>query len=221
MLAWLAIVSLALLVVALYFAHRSWTLKSYETQVQQRMPGLPKSEETSERLAVLDHISRDDVVLEIGANQGGVTSVLARVVKDPKQIVSVDPHKGNCAELAKQNVHVFCGVIEGPSRLECTGPSELGSYVKCEPHENPPTTLNRTVKDLQAHYGLTFTAAVIDCEGCYEAWLPQILDQASIRQVQIEWDGQFLESDLLKAGFFRVQTYVHPSIRNGVRVYKR
>ena len=60
--------------------------------------------EAVERIVVLNHISPDDVVLEIGANIGGVSTLLASMLSDPKRLISVDPHQGNCTFLKNEGI---------------------------------------------------------------------------------------------------------------------
>lgn len=203
-------------------------LKSYNDRVYAKFPHLPESLEVSERAAVLEHINRDDVVLEIGANVGGVSALLASVLDSPNNLVSIDPLAANCSHLQelgrsmKKTFHVFNGVVRGPKQIDCTGKGDekAGSYCKCVPSETPITE-NLTIEDIEKRFMLKFTAVVIDCEGCYEKILPQILSIRSLNQIQIEWDGNFMEHDILVAGFYLSATYMHKHLKKGVRVYKR
>ena len=215
------------LIRALWQARRkSRLLKSYVQLVKSKYPELPATGEVSERAAVLEHIRPHDVVLEIGANIGGVSSLLASVLESPRTLVSVDPLAANCqylTELGKsieKPFHVFHGVVKGPIGIECLGENKVGAYCKCEPSDSP-TTENLTILDIEDRYKLNFTALVIDCEGCYESLMPQILNVSSLKQIQIEWDGTFMEKDILNAGYSLIATYYHQYLKNGVRVYKR
>ena len=218
--------------------NKHWTFKKlifesglkYRNLVFERFPNLPESGEIAERAAVLEHIGASDVVLEIGANVGGVSLLLASLLSSPLQLVSVDPHRGNCSHLKMlglsiaKEFHVFHGVIKGPVDIECTGPEVIGSYVKCVPRSPSSLTFkteNLTIADLQTRFGLEFTAVVIDCEGCYETLMPQILSSQKIKQIQIEWDGKFLQDEILSAGFSLRANYVHKFLKRGVSVYKR
>lgn len=205
---------------------RSVFLNNYINLVRSRYPKLPSSGEVSERAAVLEHINSHDIVLEIGANVGGVSSLLASVLDLPTNLVSVDPLAANChylAEMGKsigKSFHVFHGVVRGQTKLNCFGENKVGAYCKCIP-SNSPQTENLTIAEIQDRYKLEFTAVVIDCEGCYETLMPQILGLTALKQIQIEWDGKFMEKDILTAGYSLKATYYHPWLKHGVRVYKR
>ena len=202
------------------------TLAEYKSKVLSRFPNIPESGEVSERAAVLDHISPNDVVLEIGANVGGVSSLISSILTNSRNLVSVDPLLKNCNHLVTLGTqlgspfNVFCGVVKGQQPLQCTGLQVLGAYVNCKPCDTP-STVNFTINEIQELYKLEFTAVVIDCEGCYKYIFPQIFELNSIKQIQIEWDGDFLEDDVLKAGFTLEETYYHQFLSKGVRVYKR
>ena len=216
-----------ILIVQLY---RYSVVQKYKRIIRKRFPIIPESLEAAERMAVMNHISSDDVVLEIGANIGGVSTLLASMLSNPNHLVSVDPHQGNCTFLKKEGMrigkpfNVFHGVVKGPTLLSCTGSTTVGSYVHCEPcinSTNVNETENLSILQLEERYRLQFTAVVIDCEGCYESLMPQILAHHSIRQIQIEWDGTFMEKDIINAGFKHVDTYTHLHLFRGVRVYKK
>lgn len=201
----------------------------YKNIVLSRFPDIPDSDEVAERLAVLEHISSSDRVLEIGANIGGVSSLLASILDTPSHLLSVDPLRANCEHLKTlgesidKPFNVFCGVVKGLQDIDCIGPNKIGSYVKCFPRKSGESqkTINLSVKDLERKFSIQFTAVVIDCEGCYEYILPQILSSNSIKQIQIEWDGKFLEQDVLKSGFTLIKNYLHEHLERGVSVYKR
>jgi len=202
-------------------------VQSYKRQIKNKFPFVPDSDEAAERMAVLNHISPDDVVLEIGANIGGVSTLIASILSDSKNLVSVDPHKGNCKFLKREGkrigkpFNVFYGVVKGPTLLSCTGSNTIGSYVHCEPCQSNPVTENLSISEIEMRYGLQFTVIVIDCEGCYEHLLSQILKHKTIRQIQIEWDGKFMENNIIQSGYKHVDTYTHINLYRGVRVYKK
>jgi hypothetical protein len=201
-------------------------IKGYRDVVFSRFPLLPDSSESSERLAVLEHISPRDYVLEIGANIGGVSSLLINILENPSQLVSIEPLAANCEYLQELGrttnkvFNVFHGVVKGPYLINCSGPNVPGSYVNCSISEEPQT-VNLTLTEIQSKYNIIFSAAVIDCEGCYASIMQQILNLESIKQIQIEWDGEFMEKDILNSGFSLIANYTHMFIQRGVSVYKR
>jgi hypothetical protein len=165
-------------------------------------------------------------VLEIGANIGGVSTLIASMLTNSQNLVSIDPLLTNCNHLVTLGTslgvpfNVFCGVVKGPVSIQCEGKQVLSGYVECKPCDSP-TTVNLTIKELQELYNIEFTAVIIDCEGCYKSIFPQIFELKAIKQIQIEWDGEFMEEDVLKEGFYLAETYYHQYLDKGVRVYKR
>lgn len=195
--------------------------------MEKLFPNLPPSEELPERMAVLKHLNPQARVLEIGANKGGVSSLIASVLETSTNLVAVEPILSTCQgleDLGKQMgkpFNVFCGVLRGKSSsfVECSGQKD--SYAKCIPSTELSKTENLTLDQLEIKYGLTFDTIVIDCEGCYSSFLQDILDRKSIQQIQIEWDGPFQEKQIIENGFKLIAKYNHHILPMGVRVYER
>lgn len=199
----------------------------YKAEVEKYFPNLPPSEELPERMAVLKHLNPQAKVLEIGANKGGVSSLIASMLETSANLVSVEPILSTCQGLEilgkdlGKPFQVFCGVLRGNSSsyVECSG--EKDSYAKCVASTSSSKTKNLTIDELETRYGIKFDTIVIDCEGCYVSFLQDILDHKSIRQIQIEWDGPFQEKKILDNGFKLTATYNHHILPKGVRVYDR
>ena len=191
---------------------------------------LPISYEIPERLAVYDNINEKDIVLEIGGNIGGVSSVIATILDNPKNLVVIEPCKSAVEELKKvkniiqKNFNIFNGVLTSDKKkINCNQPIDKG-YSECkEANVNEEVNiLNKTFYEIQEMYGLIFDTLIIDCEGCYEnifidsvesGWLNQI------NKISIEWDGKFMEDFLLNKGFKLIDYKEHSSMSNGVRTY--
>jgi hypothetical protein len=197
---------------------RKKILDAYKHIVNTKYPNLPESDEVSERMAIMTHLPPGRV-LEIGGNVGGVSSLIHEM---GNELVVVEPSTYSCDHLRAlgPRAHVFEGVVrgEGDTLLQCST-EELGEYCVCEESEHP-STRNTTIADLEAKYG-QFTSIVIDCEGCYTSFFADILGSTSIKQVQIEWDGQFLEDALLRSGYVLSGVFEHVNIEQGVRVYDK
>lgn len=199
---------------------------SYNKAVYEKFPNLPQSGECGERMAVLKHLDPNAKVLEIGANIGGVSSLIAAVLNDPNNLIAVEPIESTCeglCELGKSlntPFRTFAGVIqgEGKPKLNCTG--SKNSYAHCVESDNPKTE-NLSIDEIEKKFNITFTTVIIDCEGCYTSFLSDILKKPSITQIQIEWDGPMMESDILLNGFECVAIYQHCCLEHGVRVYNR
>jgi FkbM family methyltransferase len=188
---------------------------------------LPVSEEIPERFAVIKHLRPNSKVLEIGANKGGVSSLIASILNNSLDLVSVEPLQSTCEGLQELGIILgkkfttFCGVVRGRNSgfVECSG--EKNSYATCVSSTAESKTENLTIDELEKRYAIIFDTVIIDCEGCYESFLDDILNHYSIKQIQIEWDGVFYEEYILKHGFTLTAIYVHSNITKGVRVYDR
>jgi hypothetical protein len=216
-----------------YYSSRGNTLSTlkveeYKKFLLKKYPNLPITSEISERMSIHDHLKEDDVVLEIGGNIGGVSSLIAIMLKNPRNLVVVDPLKANCHYLSKlgkslnAEFNVFHGVVIGneKNKLNCIGPDKVGSYVNCFPSNNPET-INYRIKDLEHLFNINFSAIVIDCEGCYTSFFKDILDSSTIKKIFIEWDGAFIEKDILNSGFKHIGQYSHVELDKGVSVYEK
>ena len=191
---------------------------------------LPVTTEIPERLSVYDNLDKNDIVLEIGGNIGGVSAVIATLLANPKNLVVLEPSKSAVKELIKlktiiqKDFNIFNGVLISKNRrINCTQPDN-GGYSECKPaNDNESLTiLNKTFNEIQDMYDLVFDTLVIDCEGCYEnmfkdgievGWLNQI------RKIIIEWDGKYMEKILLDNGFKLIDYKEHSSLPNGVKTY--
>jgi FkbM family methyltransferase len=199
----------------------------YKEEIFRHFPNLPYSEEIPERMAVLKHLNPQAGVLEVGANKGGVSSMIASVLHDPNNLVAVEPIQSTCdglIDLGNQlgkKFQVFCGVVRGINSnfLECKG--NMNSYAVCTASTESSPTENLTIDEIEQRFNILFDTVVIDCEGCYSSFLHDILNKPAIKQIQIEWDGEFLEQTILDSGFTLVATYAHVCLPKGVRVYDR
>lgn len=200
---------------------------------------LPDSTEIPERIVTNHVVSPYDNVLELGANRGGVSILLATILKDPlNQLVSVDPNPAlidvHANLMQKYNVqyNLFTGVVVADGiNLEC---QVIGNdYSKCSLVNQATTTDNKTIHELEQHYNIKFNVLVIDCEGCYESLFEDWVSKgylSQIRAVIIEWDSDVwlwnrfhknnrYEKLLKDNGFVLVEARNHKWIWHGVRGY--
>jgi hypothetical protein len=206
---------LALVLLLVFLRPRKTIFDAYKSMVMERFPDLPDTTEWSERMAVMNHLPKGRV-LEIGGNVGGVSSMIHALGRD---LVVVEPSKFSCNKLRSLVPQVFEGVVrgEGDTLLDCPSEKE-GEYCICKESANPGTQ-NTTIYDLEEKFG-EFESIVIDCEGCYKSFFPDIIS-SGIRHIEIEWDGIFLEDALIRSGFTLSAVYNHPFLEKGVRVYDR
>lgn len=187
-----------------------------------------KTTEMSERIGIINNLKPNDVVLEIGGNIGGVSEVIASILKNPKNLVVVEPNKKGCEYLQKlmeknnKIINIFNGVIyDGINKLECEQPASESGYCDCKPNQNS-STINKTFLEIENMFKLQFNVLVIDCEGCYENIFNYLENKDILKRIDkifIEWDGKFQENFLEKNNFILVDYIQHPNLDNGVRTY--
>jgi FkbM family methyltransferase len=187
------------------------------------------SGEISERIGVYNNLNSEDVVLEIGGNKGGVSEVIASILKNPLNLVVVEPNKRSCQYLdelmtkKKRIINIFNGVVcDGVNKLECSQPESYDGYCDCKMTNNPRLTDNKTIPEIEKMFNLKFNVLVIDCEGCYEHIFKYLGKHDLLKNIQkifIEWDGKFQEYFLEKHGFILIDYIEHSSLTKGVRTY--
>lgn len=199
------------------------------------------SREVPERIVSYKNLNSNDVVLELGANKGGVSIVIAKKLTNPsRQFVAVEPTAAlieiHDANKKKYNIayNLFTGVVvTNDVTLNCyTRQKHNNKYSKCNSvsDRSKTTTVNKTVTELEQFYNVKFTALVIDCEGCFVPLFTEWIKNGWIKQIRmiiIEWDEKFatisyrpnMESDLIKAGFILVDQRNHKLLWHGVRAY--
>lgn len=201
--------------------------KAYKNEIENKFSFLPGSEELPERMGILNHLHPESVVLEIGGGDGGVSILIAHVLTNSKHFLTIEANPFKAKKLLQlghifsKPFYVFNGVLtDGSYKLDCIS-KDIKSYSICNNVVVNEHTENLTFFDMQEKYNLKFDTLIIDCEGCYKYFLLDILKLPQIKQVQIEWDGEFLEDKILKEGFRLVCTYKHICLPNGVRIYER
>jgi len=209
---------------------RENTLKTQKKRHDYLFSHLPNTIEVPERLAAYDNLDKNDVVLEIGGNIGGVSAVIATLLENPNNLVVTEPCKSAVEELIKlkttigKDFNIFNGILIGKDqRINCTQPDN-GGYSECKEVSNSETltTLNKTFYEIQDMYNLIFDTLVIDCEGCYESIFKDAIDSGWLNQIHkiiIEWDGEFMEKLLIDNGFKLIDYKEHSHILNGVKTY--
>jgi FkbM family methyltransferase len=186
--------------------------------------------EKPERIGILRNLKKNDRVLEIGANRGGVTEVIAQIV-EPKNFVTIEPSRKACIYLEKlsnklgKKFNIFNGVLNNgleSGGLECSDGDDDHMYADCKLSDFPKNTDNITFEKLQKKYNINFNVLVIDCEGCYKKILEDMHNKQTFKNIDkivIEWDGKFMEDILLQNGFLLVDYIPHSNLKRGVRTY--
>lgn len=207
--------------------------KSYDL-FHNKYPSIPFYSEYGERLNAYNNIEETDIVLEIGGNIGSTSLIIADKLSNSKNLVVIEPSKKATKQLRKNkkqhnhNFNIFEGCLSKiplyekkksffnlsywTNYLEVTNDSNKGTH----------TISTATYKELEELYNLQFNTVVIDCEGCYRQIFnefPEILKK--VDKILIEWDGVFMEDELLKNGFHKIAHYHHPFLLKGIATYKK
>jgi FkbM family methyltransferase len=189
--------------------------------------GINPCNECGERLNILKNIETTDIVLEIGANIGSSSLVIAYRISNPsKNLVVVEPSRNAIEELKRnqQRNHLKFNIFQGIIGTKSMYATEYGynKYVKLS-----DTKLSSsydvpaiTIEEIQTKFGIKFNTLVIDCEGCYETLFDSKFLE-NFNKIFIEWDGKFLEKWLLKNGFKKMDQWKHLQLIHGISYYRR
>lgn len=124
-------------------------------------------------------IKPDDVVLELGARSGVVSSCINMLLNNRRNQVSVEPDPRILSTLEKnrkltKSHFKICTEVLGnkPMRL-ILAEYGVATHITSDDDQrsNIITINNITFNELKNKYKLNFTALVIDCEGCFEQLL--------------------------------------------------
>lgn len=140
-----------------------------------------------------------DVVLETGARYGTTSCGIAEHQSNSGKLVSVDPdnvvwhalrhnrHVHNC------NFILFMGVV-GPCPVEVVRASYATRATPSAAERNGFSRTSLTFKEIQTITGLTFTALMIDCEGCVASLF--LGDRLPLRELLQYVDTIIMEGDM-------------------------
>lgn len=155
------------------------------------------STERIEQESADKYIEDDDVILELGGRYGTVSGVLLSKIKNPLNLVIIEPDKNICdillSNLARNgftNVNLWKGTV-GSKRTLLTDNGYSSITYDCEDN-NDNCIPNISIDDLQKKYGVYFNTLVADCEGCMESFIAHL--QSSTRPVST-WKKIMFEQD--------------------------
>ena len=128
--------------------------------------------EQFEQYFVSKWIKPDDVVLEIGARYGAVSSCINILLKNRENHVAIEPDP-HALPILKKNRKItkskfkICNMILGnePVRMAFTE-FGLDSGVVTNNDKNTKLVQNITVQNFFDKYKLNFNVLIVDCEGC-------------------------------------------------------
>lgn len=124
-------------------------------------------DEYPEQVMTILYIKPDDIVLELGANIGRNTLIIATKLNDQQNLVTLecDQNSVNCLTQNRDqnnyNFHIEPSALSYKKLIQC-GWDTTQSDVDVEGWVSVPTI---TFENLQTKYNKKFTTMVVDCEG--------------------------------------------------------
>ena len=171
--------------------------------------------EIPEQLMALKHISKDDVVLELGGSIGRNTCVISTILSDSSNLVTIEPNINEIKDLKiNRELNNFKFHIE-ENVLSKQPLYSLGWYTYIDEKPDSLKVDNITWPQLKKKYNLHFNVLIVDNEGHFVSTLkdyPDILND--IRMINIEHDFNSIEDldyfyDVMKRNKFQiVDTYM-------------
>jgi FkbM family methyltransferase len=192
-------------------------------------------DELPEQKMVVRSFTGKEKVLEIGANIGRNSLVIASMLDDPANLVSLECVPETVVQLKENrtlnsfNFHVECGALSKRKliqRHQCwtTVPSDV-----LLPNHNWVNTF--TWSEFKAKYDIEFDTLVLDCEGAFYYILmdmPEILDTITFIVMENDYTEigpkEYIDDVLTKKGFYK--DYVEaggwgPCYSNFYEIWKR
>lgn len=162
------------------------------------LPAEPCNIERGSQEMVWKWIRPSDVVLEVGARYGTVSCMIASKQQQSGKVLSAEPDS-KVWQVLDSNlqdhhcaVKVFKGVVGNKSvTVTAAGTGGYGTFTSIQdPAQEAPA---QTFAALEASQGLSFNAAMIDCEGCLPTLLaqnPGMLDRMEVMLIEAHNDAE-------------------------------
>ena len=170
------------------------------------------SEELPEQKMAVRYLTGDEKVLEIGGNIGRNTLVIASILKNDKNLVTLECDKNIANQLSENrdlnnlNFHIENAALSKRKLIQQgwdTKPSDV--------LEDGYTWVNTiTLNELKNKYNIEFDTLVLDCEGAFYYILmdmPEILDNINLIIMENDYHEidkkNYVDEILLKNNFYR------------------
>lgn len=171
--------------------------------------------EREEQIDAYCFLPRNSTVLELGARYGTVSSIINKMLLNPKNHVAVEPDPSVHEALKKNKINskseyiIYLGAISNkPLTLRFDGYS-TNTVIPTEQMVKVGNTIPTTSIDiLEKNFNLKFDSLVADCEGYMEKFLSEN-DLSSYKSILLEEDRpdicdyNLIHNTLLYMGFFR------------------
>jgi len=175
------------------------------------------NEELPEQKMSVLYLNGSEKVLEIGGNIGRNSLIIASILHDNTNLVTLESDANIAKQLTENrdlnnfNFHIECSALSNRKLIQ-TGWDTIPSDTLIDGH----TWVNTiTLKDLKAKYNIEFDTLVLDCEGAFYYILmdmPDILNNINLIIMENDYKDisqkNYVDEILKKNNFYR--DYVEP-----------
>jgi FkbM family methyltransferase len=193
--------------------------------------------ERKEQILCEEYLDESCVVLELGARYGTVSCVIEKTIKNPKNLIAVEPDDRVWEALERNRDENDCSfrIVKGFISKKPRKLADLDSwdgYGTTSKETNSSDIPSYTLKQIESKYKVKFNTLVADCEGFLEKFFdenPQFYDQLKIiifeKDRPKECDYNKIKNVLKEKGFLqKVALFREAWVKNsssGGGIYKR
>jgi FkbM family methyltransferase len=193
-------------------------LKDLKSHLKMKFGSL--NEEIPEQLMAVRFIKGQNHVLEIGGNLGRNAIVIASILDDQENLVTLEPNAEFATKLAvNRDINGFNFHIENAALSEEKLVQDGWKTISADEAEgnefNEVKTL--TFSELEEKYGIRFDTLVIDCEGAFYQIIkefPYILDKVSLVLIENDYSSleekRFVDDIFRNRGFKKIYNKIGP-----------
>ena len=185
--------------------------------------------EKEEQIAAAKYITKNCVVLELGARYGAVSCIINKMIENPSNQVSIEPDERVWAALEDNMMRSNCefSVVKGmiskrPMGLHLAGSATTAFHVE---RSNIP---HYTIEEIEAKYGLVFDTLVADCEGFLEIFFdenPKLYDQLNLIIMEKDYPQKCnyakIAANLTQHNFVLIESKLYPNSTVGLQVWRK
>jgi FkbM family methyltransferase len=184
--------------------------KLYKIQNNLKLNYGSFNDEYPEQLNVITYLSGDEKVLEIGGNIGRVSLIIASILKDSRNLVTLECDKKTAKLLEiNRDINGFKFYIEDKALskrklYQKEWDTSLSIY-----NNNKCNVENISYALLKSKYNIVFDTLVLDCEGAFYYILmdmPEILNNIKLIIMENDYNDithkNYIDEQLIKHGFY-------------------
>ena len=176
--------------------------------------------EVTEQQDSLTFINANDIVLELGARYGTVSTIVNNILSNKTNHVVVEPDLDILDALKlNRNIHncefqIYTGTITGATTSKKIVRDGYGTYIT-DDNDNQSTfdkIESITYQEFKQRYPLNFNVLIMDCEGCAEEFVKTLGPELShYNKILLERDNihmsnySIVENMFMQDGFTKVK----------------